>query len=681
MSWRRASRTALALILAAVLPALADRDDHRGVGLAGGRGGITRIVVASRTPAFGGASFGSVGTYEYLTGTAYGAIDPDAPLNNGLVYLQNAPRNADGLVEYSMDVVVLRPTDASKGNHRLFYDVVNRGNPVAVGSLNRGTVTNPGNGFLMRQGYTVVWSGWQPEANPATATIKAYFPLVTNAGNPIVKPLMEVYVPDTPESGAGNTQQLVGNTLTAYLTYPPASFDPVAAHATLTVREQYADARIPLSSSAVTFVNDTTVRIDLSGGVARGMDQGAIYELVYDAKNPYVGGVGFASVRDLVSFLRNETRDSAGNENPARPGGVPIVAAYAWGNSQSGRFLKNMVHDGFNQDVRGRRVFDGMHAMVTASRMTDHNTPFAMTSRWIRQHEERNYPGADFPFTYDTLWDPLTRRFGGVLDVCESTGTCPKIFHVDSDLEVWHGRISLVVTDTMGNPVDLPHNVRAFMMSGQQHGPGNGTPGNLPVCKLQSNPVDDSPVYRALVVAMDDWVTRHVEPPASRYPNLKDRTLQTIEQFGAAWPRIPGFPFNSRYGDARVPDYSTEPPTYSQSYPVLFPNIDAIGNPYGGVISPDLAAPLGTYMGRNFRKAGHAEDELCAGNGGFIPLVRTKAARLASGDSRPSVEELYAAGAADFYSRRRAQVEKLIRARFVLPEELESLTNEVAFPQ
>jgi hypothetical protein len=431
------------------------------------------------------------------------------------------------------------------------------------------------------------------------------------------------------------------------------------------------------------------VAIDLTEGMAKGMDAGAIYELAYQAERPYVGGVGFASVRDLVSYLRNATMDSAGNPNPARPDGLPIAAAYGWGQSQSGRFLKDFVYQGFNQDLSGRMVFDGTIELVSGSRMTDHNLPFAQTSRWIRQHEERNYPGADFPFTYQTLQDALTGNTDGVLRRCGATRTCPRIFPIDSDFESWNGGISRVVTDTEGRALRqaegfwLPENVRAYQLSGQPHGPGNGTPSAaaVPNCKLVSNPLDDSAVDRALVVAMDEWVTKGVMPPASEYPNLAAGTLQTVEEEAAIWPAIPRFPFNPRIATARVANYGTEPPSYGATYPTYVPKTDPVtGNPYGGVLGPDLAAPLGTYMGRNFRAAGHAEDELCAGNSGFIPFAATKAARLAAGDSRPSLEELYPGGAPQFYARRRAQIEALIAKRLALPGELDSWTNEVAFP-
>ncbi|GAB2455114.1 alpha/beta hydrolase domain-containing protein [Comamonas humi] len=682
MAARRKSAATLAMTsigAAALLVACGGSGgDSSGIASAGG---ISRIEITSRTAAFNGASFGSVGAYEYLKGKAYGTLDPANPAHARMALIDKAQKNARGLLEYSVDINILRPVDSAKGNGKLFYDVVNRGNPTVFGILNKGSATNPGNGFLMRQGYSIVWSGWQPEANSVTAGNKVSFPIARNGDQPIVQRSMEVLIADTPQTGAGATHIVEGNILTASVAYEPSDPDIAKARVSLTVRQNYDDARVTLNPAAVSFLGNRQIRLDMGEAVAQGFDPGAIYELVYDAKDPYVGGMGFASVRDLVSFLRYQTRDSAGNENPARPGGMEIKAAFGWGLSQSGRFLRDFLYQGFHVDLNGKMVFEGIHPTVAGSRMTEHNMAFAQTSRWMRQHEERNYPGAEFPFTYPSMRDTLSGKSDGVLALCEKAGNCPKVMHQDSAHEIWHGRSSLVVTDTEGKHVDMAGNVRVYMISGQQHGPGNGTANPLANCKYPSDPVDGSPILRAIVVAMDDWVTKGIAPPPSMFPNQKDGTLQTIEQAKAAWPTIPGEPFNERYSLAQLGDYSTTPPTYGASYPVYVAKFDANGTGIGGIIPADLMAPLGTYMGRNFRKAGHAENELCAGSGGFIALPKTLAERTASGDSRPSLEELYPGGATDFYAKRRAQVQALIARKLVLPEELDSYTNQVAFPQ
>lgn len=644
--------------------------------------GITRIEINKVEPTFNGATFGDAGSYELATGKAYGAVDPEDPANANLAHIDQAPRNAHGLVDYSTDFAMLRPADPGRGNGKIFYEIINRGAPLSFAMLNNGSLADPGNGFLMRQGYAIVWAGWQPDANPNTAAYQAHFPVAKQPdGRPIVERTLESLVPDTPQSG--NRQSIQGSTLTADITYAPVALDPRRARAMLTVRQEADDQPVALPHSSVRFLPDKRVAIDMSAANSRGFDQGAIYELTYDGKDPWVGGLGFASTRDLVSYLRQH---SFGSTGPGSLGSnVPVQGVYAWGYSQSGRFLRDFIWQGFNADPAGRKVFDGVHSGVPGAKNTDHNLPpdefpFAQSSRWIRQHEEHNYPGGDFPFTYNTQHDPLTNKTDGLLVRCTITRTCPKIFQTDSDFEMWNGGAWLITTDTTGRPVQLPENVRAFMISGQSHGPGNGTPRPLAACKLDSNPLDGGPVYRALVVAMDQWVSSGVQPPDSHYPTLQDRTLQTLPDAASAWPRIPGFPFNERMVRPAVADYSVQPPTFGKAYPVYVPKTDEFGNPEGGVITPDLAVPLGTYMGRNFRKPGHAEDELCGVpyGGGFIPLAESEDT---GGDSRPSLAERYPRGAEQFTAEREQAIKALINKRLVLPDELVSYRDEVPFPE
>lgn len=643
MTRARLALATIAVLTAAIAPPIARAAD----------GGITGIDVATVQPAFGGATFGDVGAYELVSGTARGRIDPDEPANAKLTYLEHAPRDADGLVEYSMDFRMLRPADPRRGNGKVFYDVINRGgNPTAFGSLNQGSLTNPGNGFLMRQGYVIAWSGWQPDANPYTATYKASFPIAKG----IVKRIPHELIPDTPVSGSGDTHVVDGNILTARLFYAPADL----ARATLRVRQEAGDDPVELSSSAVTFLDDNRVRIDMTEAIGKGFDQGAKYEVTYDAKDPWAGGVGFVSIRDLVSYLRHDS---------TLPG-KRISTAYAWGVSQDGRLLKDFVWQGFNADLDGDKVFDGIVPLVSGGKKTDHNTEFAQTSRWIRQHEDSDYPGSEFPFTYKTLYDPVTGRTDGILQKCSRTGTCPRVMHIDSEFETWNGHISLVTTDTLGRHVGLPGNVRAYLISGQQHGPGNGVPQPLDNCKLRSSPVNGKPVYRAIVVALDRWVTRGRRPPDSRYPSLGDGTLQTVGEAAASWPPIPGFAFNPRIWVTTADD---------AAYPIYVSTTDWFGNPEGGVITPDLWAPLGTYSGRNFRLPGHAEDELCGGSGAFIPFAATRADRPA-GDTRPALDDLYPGGAAQFRARRLRGARALERQGLLLPSEVESYADEVKLP-
>src|SRR3982074_2321333 len=128
---------------------------------------VTRIEILRSEPFAAGQGFGNVGPYQKVVGRFHGELDPAAPLNAVIVDLDKAPRNARGEVEYTSDFYILRPADLAKGNGALLYDVNNRSNKRALIQFNSappsndpGTPAQAGNGFLMRQGYSVVWSGW-----------------------------------------------------------------------------------------------------------------------------------------------------------------------------------------------------------------------------------------------------------------------------------------------------------------------------------------------------------------------------------------------------------------------------------------------------------------------------------------------------------------------------------------
>src|SRR3984885_8485396 len=107
--------------------------------------GITKIQIISRGPAFGGHSFPKVGTYERIIGRGFGEISPTDPHNNAIVDIGLAPRNARGKVEYSFDFYILKPTDLSRSNHKIFYEAPNRGNKL-FGGFNRSTGGNDPSG-------------------------------------------------------------------------------------------------------------------------------------------------------------------------------------------------------------------------------------------------------------------------------------------------------------------------------------------------------------------------------------------------------------------------------------------------------------------------------------------------------------------------------------------------------
>jgi hypothetical protein len=518
--------------------------------------GITRLVITKRQIAYGGASFGVAGPYEILAGTAYGELDLGAPGNKVIVNLNRAPLNAKGHVEYSVDFMVLKPVDAKKGNGRLIYDFVNRGRNTILRLDESGdsfTASDAGNGFLMSRGYTIAWSGWQMDAPGTSGFLRAYVPIVTVKGKPVTGMSREEFT-DVP----------AGPVFTQTLDYP-ALLDSTGT--TLTVREHEADPRKPLPASTWHFIDERHVEIT----AASGFDRGALYELIYPATNETVAGVGLAASRDFVSFLRYTDQDAAGQPNPVRDPGAPFKAALAFGISQTGRAINDFIYQGFNADINGRMVFDGALPLLSATRRTYTNFEFAQPGRFARQHEDHQYGGDQFPFSYATSKDSVTGNTDGMLMQCEKSHTCPRIVHVDSDTEFWQGRDSLLVTDASGHPLALPENVRAYMLSGQEHNaaPNWNTRGN---CQQLQNALNYSPYARALLVALDRWVTEGVAPPPTTFPNLKSHTVLPLAKVQTSYPAIPGAPFSPLFNPLQVIDQKSTPPEASgPAYPVFFP--------------------------------------------------------------------------------------------------------------
>src|SRR5204862_54542 len=180
------------------------------------------------------------------------------------------------------------------------------------------------------------------------------------------------------------------------------------------------------------------------------------------AGNAFVMGIGFAAIRDIVSFLRHETKD-----NPLAPQQRPRIRhALGFGISQSGRVLRDLVHLGFNQDLAGRQVFDGILPVVAGSRRTCINWEFAQAGRYSRQHEDHSYGDDQFPLSYPTLSDPISGRSGGILQRARDAGVCPKVLHLDTESDLWQARSSLVVTDISGADLAMPAEVRVYTVGG-----------------------------------------------------------------------------------------------------------------------------------------------------------------------------------------------------------------------
>ena len=634
---------------------------------------ISMEVLEIESPTFDGRAFHDVGSYEKITMRLTMAVDPEDPRNSEIIDLAMARRDADGRVRYTTTVVIFKPIDLGRGNGRIFYDVLNRGRKIGLGLMNDAPRVNDpsvadhaGNGFLMRQGYTVVWSGWQTDAPPGDARMFLEAPMV-----PGIEGLSrEEFIFDHGRNPA-----------VATLNYPAARLEPDAAR--LTVRQYAHDVRqtppdlsfryFPVTRGGTFFTSARQILVDRPVG----FDAGAIYEIVYTASDAVVAGLAFASVRDVVSFLRYAFVDDLGNANPLAPGGaLGIGRAYALGISQSGRFLRDMLYQGFNEDEAGRVVFDGVIPDVAGARRTFINRRFAQPGRFSREHESHLQPGDQFPFTYGTLTDSLTGKRDGVMARCEAAGNCPKVMHVDSSTEFFQGRSSLIVTDSAGEPLELPDNVRAYLISSTPHSNPFGVQSEpITNCQLPSNPLHRGGPARALLVALDRWVSEGTLPPDSRFPSRSDGTLVPPSQAALGYPQIPGVGYDGQVNQVQVVDYDTLPPTEGAPYPVFVPAVDDDGHDIAGIRIPSVEVPTETYLGWNLRSPGYAEGALCGVIGSTIKLPHSKAERIASGDPRLSVQERYAS-VDDYVDQISVAALQLVRERLLLAEDAERYVEQ-----
>jgi hypothetical protein len=635
---------------------------------------VVRVSIERREPVLAGRPFGLAGAYETLVGTVEFALDPSLPPNQAIVDLALAPRNAQGEVVFSADLYVLKPKDLARGNGRVYYEVPNRGGKgilrrlqYARSSLDPREEADFGDGWLMEQGFSLVWMGWQWDVPEQPGLLRLRAPIATASGRPITGLVRSVVLVDEPKPVAPLGDR-------GHAAYPPV--DPDGPDSRLFVRDQRLDPPRLLPRRSWRFEGATGVALD------GGFEPGRLYEVVYKSRDPRVMGCGFAATRDLISFFKNE----AGLANPL----AGTTLAYAHGISQSGRFLRHLLYQGFNQDEQGRRVFDGVIAEVAGAGRGSFNHRFAQASRDGYQHWNIHYPTDVFPFTDLPARDPETGVTAGLLDRASASDSLPKLFHVMTAFEYWSRAGSLVHTDpAAARDEALPETSRVYFIASAQHGPGSlppveaGTAANGGT--YPTNPNDFRPLLRALVRALDLWVARGVPPPASRHPRIADGTLVTPERAG--WPSLPGVrlplvrnePARMDYGPEWAKGIVTlEPPRLGRVYPALVPAVDADGNDRGGIRLPEIAVPLATQTGWNPRhpRTG-APDALAGVVGSYLPLARTKAAREASGDSRLSLEERYP-DRASYLGRIAESALALTRERLLLPQDVAFVLERAA---
>ncbi len=682
--------TALAASLAAFVPATQAR--------------VTKIVIDStQSPAYGGATFGSVGQYEIVAGRAFGELDPTDPKNTIVQDLALAPKNANGKVEYISTFTIVKPIALANGNRVLIYNVVNRG-----GKIDPGGSTD---------GYSYLESGWQGDllancttAYPCTSLSAPYtanseviqVPVAKNAdGSPVTGPVLGRIIN---ASGDAARQMIV---YSKPVPYKPQSLDTSQATLTTYTSETITGvvsgvATIPASDWAwdnctswdahLATPNPDPTSICVKGG----FNPSLAYNLVFTAKDPLVQGTGFAATRDIIAFFKHAAADDGGTANPLAGG---ISYAISRGTSQSGNFIKSLIHLGFNQDETGAIVMDGAWPHI-AARQNPLNFRFALPDGAATLYEPGSEPVLWYAHYPDTQ---RSRTTAGILDRCTASNTCPKIIDTFGGTEHWDLRASPYTVGTSdSSDIPLPRNVRRYFMPGTTHGGGAGgfTYTELPApaggCTLPSNPNPESDTLNALLVAMNAWVTKGTLPPASRYPTLSGHALVQPTKAAMGFPTIPlyALPASIPTGlNNSLLDYdfgpqfiyndlsgviTQQPPAIKQVITMLVPKVNADGNEdVAGQSVPSVLfqAPLGTYLGWNITASGYRAGTICAFTGGYVPFAQTKATRIANGDPRLSLDERYGTHAA-YVTAVTTAANTAVAQRFLLQADADKLISQ-----
>lgn len=647
-------------------------------------------------------TYGTVGAYERLTGTLSGEVDPADPKNAVIQDLALAPVNARGMAEYKTEFVMLKPKDMAKASGVLRYDAPNRGNILTM--LN--PTATPSDAVYLERGYVMLYSAWQGDVpKSAAARLTATVPVAKNKdGTSITGPYRAELVP----TAASPAMTLPGGVFNGtMIPYEPASLDNTQPGYSLTRRANETDPYVTISAADWKFATcDATGAKAFPGTpsptsvcLKGGFDPAYLYELVYVAKDPKVMGVGLAALRDTVSFFRSKGADASGTANPVAG---RITHTLGQGTSQSGNAMKTFLHLGFNQALDGSKVFDGMYAHV-AARQTNINTRFAVPGGGGGLRTDHTAFGQTAPRGLDKDYvDDISGRQGGVMKRCAATSTCPKFFLGLSGTEFWQLQGSPVLTDANGlKDLTQPDNARIYYYASTQHGGAGGTasisyaPSRAPY--PTGTVVQFNDTFRALFLGLEDWVVRGTTPPASQVPKVADGTLVRPAQ--VAFPAMKGLTWAVNGAQTAIPDFnylgwhnnfplfdfgpqyvpqdeagiaSVLPPrNLNRDYAILVPQVDArTGLTRAGIQSVEARAPLGTSFEFNYVATPGITD-LANLTGGYIPFHTTRAARLAAGDGRVSLEELYG-NQAGYVAAVTEAANALVAQRLLLPRDAQA---------
>jgi len=649
---------------------------------------VTKLLITSRRPFAEEKAFGQVGPYEQLDGTISFAVDPTHPANQLITDLKLAPRDVSGRVHFSADWRILRPVEPRHGNHRLLFDILNRGRGPGLRNLNSAQDVapteplDPGNGFLMRQGYTVAWCGWQHDVPDAPGLMRLRPPEALTLDGPISGKIMVTFQPTT----AACVQFLADR---LHRPYPTNNLEDWNAMLTEQDHEDAPERIIPREQWSFARLENGCVVPDAAHVyMASGFIPGKVYQVIYTTTGAPIVGCGLLATRDMGSFLQY------GSAQEGNPCAGDLQYAYSFGVSQSGRFLRHFLYLGLNQDEQDRTVFDGLIPHVAGGKHGEFNHRFAQPSSQASRSPNNLFPYSDMEQT-----DPETDRTGGLLSRLAAKRKIPKVMHTYTSSEYWGGHGAMVHIDVTGSrDLEIPESVRIYHFGGTQHPVGTFPPQDTDARQGYRgqhpfNWTDYRPLLRAALVNLDRWVTHGEQAPPSSHPRLDNGTAVPPEQLAATFRAIPGVNLPEPLRRFERLDFGPQagiathvPPVPMKPYPRLVPAIDQDGNEVCGIRLPFQTVPLATHTGWNLRHPdiGGAGQTLASGGasggtliGATIPFPATREARQATRDPRRSIAERYTSKA-DYLEQVRRAAQDLVQAQYLLAEDVDEIIGQAA---
>lgn len=527
-----------------------------------------------------------------------------------------------------------------------------------------------GDGLVMRQGLSLIWIGWEFDVPYEEGVLRLRVPKARNLDGSSIQGWVRS------DWTVAEYTQILGLAHRNQVPYPATDWQNPGN--VLTAREGRDAPRqiVPRSKWEFANMNKRGKMVPDSNFVymMEGFQPGKIYELVYRSKDPEVVGLGPAAIRDVISYAKYNSQSE-----------FSVNLGIAAGVSQTGRFLRNFIYQGFNMDESGRKAYDGLMIITAGAGRGSFNHRFAQPSRDAHRYSAFFYPTDIFPFTSRNQLDEKTWKTDGLFAFQEEK-YLPKIFYINTGYEYWGRAASLIHISVDGTEDVKPfENERIYHIASGQHFVDGFPPGeNAEIAKgiYRGNPLDLSVNYRSLLIELANWIGDKSTPPDSKIPEISQGTLVDVSELN--FPEIPGLKTPQVIHTAYRADYGPrwpqgivdiQPPILGEQFIPKVAQVDNLGNELGGIRNIEIAVPLATYTPWSLRIGMPGEEnELADFRGTIIPLPVSEDLRDSEMDSRPSIEALYP-NAEKYLEKVRLAAERLSEERFILKEDTEYIVE------